>query len=169
MLRLFEQWDGDWTDVVDLWEATKTTRLEMWQSKTSGLKTADIFESFTCLSDSRADQLIIKDFEYLFPNAKASLLSWEQNYKKVLNQARNFRDECAKSLINQIDFMDDDGKYYSIQENKNHLYLFPENKMISSLVLIPYIMAPNGRRTFRSEAATKNEIQESFISIYEVC
>lgn len=30
-------------------------------------------------------------------------------------------------------------------------------------------MPPNGRRTLSGEAATKNDIQESFISIYDVC
>lgn len=102
--------DGDWNDLVNLWESTRRVRLEMWQSKSSGLKISDIFESFPFLiADGRADALIRKDFESLFPSAKASFLAWDQNYKKVLNQARRFRDDYAKNLISQIDFMENEG------------------------------------------------------------
>lgn len=109
MLRLFEQWDGDWVDLMDLWESSRQVRLEMWRSKTSGLSMSDIFEGFPCLNDGRITQLILGDFEFLYANAKASFLLWNTNYKKVLNQARNYRDDFAKSVINQIDFMASDG------------------------------------------------------------
>lgn len=40
--------------------------------------------------------------------------------------------------------------------------------MVLTLVLIPYIMAHNGRKTPNGEAASKNNIRESFINIYQV-
>lgn len=106
---MFGGFYGDGDELVDLWESTRTVRLQMWQSKTSGLKISDIFESFPCLADRRTDSLILNDLEHLFPNSKASYIEWENNYKKVLNQARNFRDLFAKNIISQIDFMDDIG------------------------------------------------------------
>lgn len=40
--------------------------------------------------------------------------------------------------------------------------------MMWTLALIPYIIAPNGRKLSSGESATKSNIQELFINIFRV-
>lgn len=150
--------DVDWDDLKQIWADTRETRLGMWQSDTSGLTTADIYRNFALLSNAKCDDLIFEDFDHLYPTATETYQLWVRNYKKVLTQARNYRDDYAKALINNIDLMDRDFDHENVEVLKS----------ISTLPLIPYILAPNGRRTVNGSAATKNDIQESFISIFEV-
>lgn len=106
---MFEQSEGDWSELSNLWIDTRKTRLDMWRSKTSGLRISNLYETFSILNDARGDNLIIQDFENLYPNAKPTFLNWAQNYKRVLNEARKYRDEYAKRLINRIDLMEESG------------------------------------------------------------
>lgn len=169
---MFEEGDNDWEHIKECWQDTRSTRLSMWQSKTSGLTIADIFESFPFLTDTKSDELILQDFYTLFPNASISLSKWKKSgFMNVLNHARSYRDDYARVIISEIDFKDKKGLgfYFVFLLFINIFFYFsPEDKMILTLVLIPYIIAHNGRRTPNGESASKFNIQESFINIYKV-
>ncbi|KAL5284730.1 hypothetical protein ACFFRR_006813 [Megaselia abdita] len=123
----------------------------MWQSVTSGLTISDLFDSFDFFTDTRSDELILQDFDHLYPTAMGFFENWKtQNFKKVLNKARCYRDDYAKLLMEVIDLNDR-----------------MEDKYTLTLTLIPYLMAPNGRKNRNGKTANKNDIQMNFISVYK--
>lgn len=112
VLRLFEEHGEDWTELVDLWESTREIRMNIWKSSSSGLTLADLYESFTFLTDTRSDELILDDFLSLYPNAFEYFEKWRSsNYMKVLNKARCVRDDYAKLIISWIDVNENTGNY----------------------------------------------------------
>lgn len=111
---MFEECEEDWASIEDLWTETRQTRLDMWQSKTSQLTINDIYEDFSFLKDTRADEFIMADFNHLFPEAKEALEKWKtENFMKVLNKARAIRDDYAKRLIQWIDLSSRTGNIHS--------------------------------------------------------
>ncbi|KAL5278009.1 hypothetical protein ACFFRR_002949 [Megaselia abdita] len=151
VVQLFEECDNKWDQIKQVWEATRETRLAMWQSKTSGLTVAELFESFPFLTDVKSDELIMLDFYNLYPDSMIALNNWKNHrFTNVLNHSRSYRDDFARVLINDID----------LSESK-------EDKMVLTLILIPYCMAHNGRKIPNGDAASKNNIKESFINIFK--
>lgn len=113
-MKIFEDLD-EWSEVVDAWDSSRETRLNMWSSRTSGLTTIDIYDNFVFLTGVQSDELIISDFENRYPSAITSYRNWKQeNYKKVLNRARRFRDDYARMIINMIDMREGEGKFTKI-------------------------------------------------------
>lgn len=172
VIQLFEECDNDWEHIKECWQDTRNTRLSMWQSKTSGLTIADIFESFPFLTDTKSDELILQDFYTMYPDANVSLNKWKKSgFINVLSHARSFRDDYARVIINEIDFKDKKGSFFYLVPFPFIFYSFffyAEDKSVLTLVLIPYIIAHQGRRTPNGESASKYNIQESFINIYKV-
>lgn len=115
IIQLFEDCGDDWNKIKECWRETRNTRLDMWQSKTSGLTISDIFESFPFLTELRSDELILQDFWALYPSATVFLDKWKKNgFIKVLNHARSYRDEFARVLINEIDLKENKSKYFLV-------------------------------------------------------
>lgn len=116
--EVVSQFEGleDWMDIKELWTSTRTARLSMWRSKTSGLSTLDIFDNFPFLTDTNSDELILEDFVHLYPNAIDSFNKWKNgDYKRVLNESRRFRDDCSKAIIYVIDQKEQESIYYSFK------------------------------------------------------
>lgn len=110
VVQLFEDCDNNWEQIKECWQETRNTRLSMWQSKTSGLITADIFESFPFLTDTKGDELILEDFSTLYPDSNTFLDKWKKiGFMNVLNHARTTRDDFARLIINEIDLKEKQG------------------------------------------------------------
>lgn len=114
VVQLFEECDNNWGQIRECWHDTRETRLSMWQSKTSGLSIANIFESFPFLTNEKSDELVLQDFWTLHPNARNCLENWKKyGFINVLNHARSYKDDFARVIINEIDIKDRKGLFFS--------------------------------------------------------
>ncbi|XP_075159118.1 uncharacterized protein LOC142232263 isoform X2 [Haematobia irritans] len=129
-----------WDTVLTTWK--KSHRYRQNQLKTRNMQPTLYIVEYSILLNAKWHELIEIDFNMLYPKAK-DIYNWKNYCDKVMDRARNVRDNCIKDIFKNIEDAERNG-----DENA---------KLAIALLLIPYLL-PQSRKQRRQE------VQECFVT-----